>query len=52
VGQKVNPISFHLGITRGWDARWYCGKDYADTLHEDLAIRDRIKKRFYYVGVF
>lgn len=41
MGQKVNPIGLRLGINRTWDSRWYAeGSDYADLLHEDLAIRD------------
>jgi len=51
VGQKVNPISFHLGITRDWDARWFNDRGYADALHEDIDIRKRIKTRFHHAGI-
>lgn len=51
MGQKVNPISFHLGITRDWDARWFMDKGYAVTLHEDLYIREQIKTRFHHAGI-
>ena len=51
MGQKVNPISFHLGITRDWDARWFNDKGYADTVHEDIYIRRIIKERFHHAGV-
>jgi small subunit ribosomal protein S3 len=51
VGQKVNPISFHLGITRDWDARWFNDKGYADAVHEDLYVREQIRKRFHHAGI-
>ena len=34
-----------VGIIRDWDAKWYAEKEYADYLHEDLAIRKFIQKR-------
>ena len=46
MGQKVNPISFRLGINRTWDSRWYAeAGSYADQLHEDLAIREFLQDR-------
>ena len=33
-----------VGIIRDWDAKWYAEKEYADYLHEDLAIRKFIQK--------
>ena len=39
MGQKVNPIGLRIGIIRGWESKWYAGKDYADLLHEDIKIR-------------
>ena len=30
MGQKTNPISNRIGITRGWDSNW-CGENYAET---------------------
>ena len=45
MGQKVNPIAFRTGVTRGWSSRWYASKqDYAALLVEDKKIRDFIKK--------
>ena len=29
MGQKTNPISNRIGITRGWDSNW-CGDNYAE----------------------
>lgn len=51
MGQKVNPISFRLGITKTWSSRWYAKADYSKLLHEDLKIRDFLKKRLYNSGV-
>ena len=44
MGQKVKPIGLRLGITRTWDSRWFSGREYADLLHEDIAIRKYLMK--------
>ena len=51
MGQKVNPVSLRLGINRTWDSRWFADHDYSDLLHEDLMIRDYLKKRLHQAGV-
>lgn len=51
MGQKVNPISLRLGINRTWDSRWFADADYAKLLHEDLKIRDFLKKKLVQAGV-
>ena len=52
MGQKVNPISLRLGITRTWDSRWYAdGEDYAIKLHQDLAIKKFIDKKLAHAAV-
>jgi len=51
VGQKVHPNGFRLGVIRTWSSVWYAGRDYAELLHEDLKLRDYIKKRLYQTGV-
>lgn len=51
MGQKVNPVGFRLGITRTWDSRWYAEADYAKLLHEDIKLRNFLKKRLYNSGV-
>jgi len=51
VGQKVNPIGLRLGIIRDWESRWYAKKNYPELLHEDLKIREDIKKQFYHAGI-
>ncbi len=45
MGQKVNPIAFRTGVTRGWGSRWYASKkDFPELLVEDRKIRDFITK--------
>lgn len=40
MGQKVNPIGLRLGVNKTWKSKWYVDrKEYADTLHEDIALR-------------
>lgn len=52
MGQKVHPTGFRLGIINDWSSVWYAGKkDYAELLHEDLKLRDYVKKRLYSTGV-
>ena len=51
MGQKVHPIGFRLGFNKTWRSRWYAEKDYAKLLHEDLALRQNLKKRFSHAGV-
>lgn len=46
MGQKVHPTGIRLGISKDWTARWYAGTDsFADTLEQDLKVRDYLKKR-------
>jgi small subunit ribosomal protein S3 len=43
VGQKVSPIGLRIGINKDWSSHWYVEpREYAKTLHEDLAIRRRL----------
>ncbi len=51
MGQKVHPIGFRLGIYRDWDSRWYGEKNYAAFVHEDLKVRQFVKKRMFHAGV-
>ena len=44
MGQKVNPISFRTGIYRGWAARWFSKKSYADNVLQDFKIRGFLEK--------
>jgi len=52
VGHKVNPISMRLGYIKNWRSRWFARKkDFADFLHEDLAVRKYVKKNFSAAGI-
>ncbi|API88137.1 30S ribosomal protein S3 [Marinilactibacillus sp. 15R] len=45
MGQKVNPNGMRVGVIRDWDAKWYAEKDFADTLLEDIAVREYIAEK-------
>ncbi|MGD9679275.1 MAG: 30S ribosomal protein S3, partial [Vulcanibacillus sp.] len=47
MGQKVNPVGLRIGIIRDWESKWYADKNYAELLHEDLKIREILKKRLF-----
>jgi len=51
LGQKVHPIGFRLGVIKTWDSRWFATEDYATLLHEDIKLRDYLKKRLYHAGI-
>ena len=51
MGQKVHPYGFRLGFNKTWRSRWFSGRDYQKLLHEDLALRADLKKRFAHAGV-
>jgi small subunit ribosomal protein S3 len=51
MGQKVHPTGFRLGFNKTWRSRWYAEKDYAKLLHEDVALKKELKKRFAHAGV-
>lgn len=51
MGQKVHPKGFRIGILEGWESRWFAEKEYAVLLHEDIRIRDFIKKRLHHAGI-
>ncbi|MEQ8321250.1 MAG: 30S ribosomal protein S3 [Rhodospirillales bacterium] len=51
MGQKVNPVGLRLGINRTWDSRWFADGNYAELLHEDIRIRDFLRKKLAAAGV-
>ncbi len=52
MGQKVHPVGYRVGVIRDWESRWFAsGKTYVKHLHEDLKLRDWIKKRWFHAGV-
>lgn len=44
MGQKTNPISNRIGITRGWESNWV-GGNYAEKIAEDYKIREYLGVR-------
>ena len=52
MGQKICPIGLRIGITKTWDSKWYADKErYTKLLHEDIRIRNLIKKEFYQAAI-
>lgn len=51
MGQKVNPHGLRVGIIKTWDSRWFAGKNFAKFLHEDVKIREYIKKKLFNAGI-
>ena len=51
MGQKVHPVGFRLGVIRTWDSRWYAEDNYAELVHEDIKLRNYLKKRLYHAGI-
>ena len=46
MGQKVHPTGLRLGIVKEHASVWYAkGPSYAARLHEDLRVREHIRKR-------
>lgn len=46
MGQKVNPVSYRIGVTKTWDSIWYSEKDYKNYLIEDFKIRGYINDHY------
>ncbi|MFH0801482.1 MAG: 30S ribosomal protein S3 [bacterium] len=51
MGQKIHPIGLRVGIIRGWDSRWFQKKHYVEWLHEDIMIRNFIRKTMRNAGL-
>ena len=52
MGQKTHPIGFRIGVIRDWNSKWFANKrDYSQLLHEDIRIKDYIKKRYASAGI-
>lgn len=48
MGQKVNPISMRLQVSKDWRSKWFSSskKDFAKWVAQDVKIRDVIEKKF------
>jgi small subunit ribosomal protein S3 len=51
VGQKSHPRGFRLGVIQSWDSQWFEEKNYAQWLHEDILIREYVRKTLGHAGV-
>jgi small subunit ribosomal protein S3 len=46
MGQKVNPISYRLQVSKDWRSKWFAGKrEYAKFLADDLQVRRMIQNK-------
>ena len=47
MGQKVNPISYRLQVSKDWSSKWITRKsDFKNWLIEDIKIRELVEKRY------
>lgn len=47
MGQKVNPISMRLQVSKDWRSKWFASKrEYSQWLGQDIRVRESIEKRF------
>ncbi|AKU13926.1 30S ribosomal protein S3 [Azoarcus sp. CIB] len=52
MGQKIHPTGFRLAVTRDWSSRWFASsRDYSKMLHEDIKVRDFLKKKLAHASV-
>jgi small subunit ribosomal protein S3 len=51
LGQKVHPYGFRLGTLYGWQSNWFAERRYSEQLHEDVRIRNFIKKKLFHAGI-
>ncbi|MBU6500783.1 MAG: 30S ribosomal protein S3 [Patescibacteria group bacterium] len=51
MGQKIHPISYRLGVTKGWPVRWFIKGKFGKFLEEDEAIRKVIKSKISQAGI-
>ncbi len=51
MGQKTHPYGFRLAYQKAWHSRWYASSDYAENLHQDLDLREKLKGRLAHAGV-
>lgn len=52
MGQKVNPVSFRVGVTKNWKSRWFAANgEYKKLLLEDVALREALGERLKLAGL-
>lgn len=51
MGQKVHPLGFRVGVTKGWQSNWYADRNYGQFLEQDILIRAHVKKQLASAGI-
>ena len=51
MGHKVHPVGFRLGFNKVWESRWIAKKEYKTLLHEDLELREELRKKLQHAGL-
>src|SRR5215475_1433850 len=52
MGHKINPVGFRLGVSKGWNSRWFArGSGFSTMLGEDLKVRDFLKQKLAHASV-
>lgn len=46
MGHKVHPIGFRIGTIQDWQAKWYADAHYAESLREDMKLRQTIQSKY------
>jgi small subunit ribosomal protein S3 len=51
MGHKINATSFRLNITESWRSRWFSKNKFAQTLREDVRIREFLTNHLKRAGI-
>lgn len=52
MGNKIQPTGYRMGVNKTWRSKWYAkGDEYEKQLHDDLKVRNYIKKKLQAAGV-
>jgi small subunit ribosomal protein S3 len=51
MGQKVNPVSFRMGMSQSWKSKWFSDKNYVKYLQQDVLVRKYLKKKLRDAGI-
>lgn len=51
MGQKTHPYGFRLVYNKNWHSRWFADRDYRSILHDDIDLRQGLKRRLQHAGV-
>lgn len=45
MGQKINPISMRVQLTKDWQSKWFADKEYSNYLVQDIKLRRAAEKK-------